>query len=300
MFEKLQCPLGITDIVIDSDTYNEIDDQFALAYAFASFEKLNIKAVYAAPFVNDRADNPRIGMEKSRKEIFNLLEKLNKKDFKDVYGGSDSFLKDENTPVISEAARHLVSLASGYMQEKPLYVVALAALTDIASALLIDPSIADKIVVVWLGGAAHHFSAASEFNLNEDIAAARVVFDKMKNGLVQVPCKGVVSAFITTEHELVHWLKGKNALCDYLLNSVLDFHEPVKNKPWSKQIWDVVAVAWLLNDEHRFMTDEIKEIPLISYDGYYSFPTYRGFMKYVNYVYRDALFEDLFKKLGAL
>ncbi len=48
-------PQGKVDVVFDTDTYNEIDDQFALVYALLSQDKLNIKAVYAAPFSNNRS-----------------------------------------------------------------------------------------------------------------------------------------------------------------------------------------------------------------------------------------------------
>ena len=41
-------------MVLDTDTYNEIDDQFALVYALLSPE-LRVEAVYAAPFLNNRS-----------------------------------------------------------------------------------------------------------------------------------------------------------------------------------------------------------------------------------------------------
>ena len=50
-------------MVFDTDTYNEIDDQFALVYTLISPE-LDVKAVYAAPFKNNRSKGPRDGMEK--------------------------------------------------------------------------------------------------------------------------------------------------------------------------------------------------------------------------------------------
>ena len=53
------------DMVLDTDTYNEVDDQFALAYALRSDDRLNVKSVYAAPFYNARASSPADGMEKA-------------------------------------------------------------------------------------------------------------------------------------------------------------------------------------------------------------------------------------------
>ena len=60
---RLRKPQGKVDVVLDTDTYNEIDDQFALSYLVKSDEKLNLKAIYAAPFFNHRSDSPADGMD---------------------------------------------------------------------------------------------------------------------------------------------------------------------------------------------------------------------------------------------
>ena len=52
---NMEFPRGPVDLVIDSDTYNEIDDQFAIAYAVNAPEKIRVQALYAAPFFNDRS-----------------------------------------------------------------------------------------------------------------------------------------------------------------------------------------------------------------------------------------------------
>ena len=50
-------------IVLDTDTYNEIDDQFAVVYSLLSPEKIDVEAIYAAPFFNSRSSGPGDGME---------------------------------------------------------------------------------------------------------------------------------------------------------------------------------------------------------------------------------------------
>ena len=62
-------PNGRVDAVIDTDTYNEIDDQFALAYMLFSEERIHTCALYAAPFHNSRSVSAKDGMEKSYAEI---------------------------------------------------------------------------------------------------------------------------------------------------------------------------------------------------------------------------------------
>ena len=92
-------------------------------------------------------------MEKSYDEIIKLLKLMNKSKLENVvFKGSDRYLSDEKTPVISEAAQHLADLAANYTPDNPLYVVEIAAITTVASAVLINPEIAKNIVVVWLGG----------------------------------------------------------------------------------------------------------------------------------------------------
>ena len=61
--------------VLDTDTYNEVDDQFALAYAALS-AGIDLEAVYAAPFLNDRSRDPEDGMEKSFEEALQVLSRL--------------------------------------------------------------------------------------------------------------------------------------------------------------------------------------------------------------------------------
>ena len=56
--KNMSVPEGRIDVVLDTDAYNEIDDQFAIAYLLKSQEKLDVKAIYAAPFLNSRSKSP--------------------------------------------------------------------------------------------------------------------------------------------------------------------------------------------------------------------------------------------------
>jgi len=44
---------AVRRVVLDTDTYNEVDDQFALAHLLLAPELVRLEAVYAAPFFND-------------------------------------------------------------------------------------------------------------------------------------------------------------------------------------------------------------------------------------------------------
>ena len=153
--KNLTPPAGSVDMILDTDAYNEIDDQYAIAYMLHS-PNLHVEAICAAPFFNPHAESPADGMEKSYNEILNLLTLAGREDMKKVvYRGSTDYLPDENTPVLSDAANAIVRSARAHTPENPLYVAAIGAITNVASALLIDPTIAENIVIVWLGGHAN-------------------------------------------------------------------------------------------------------------------------------------------------
>ena len=291
----LQKPTGPVDVVIDTDTYNEIDDQYALAYLIRSEDELHLKAIYTAPFYNNKVDSAKTGMEKSYAEIFNVLKLIKREDLNPiVYRGSEQFLPDENTPVISDAAKDLAERAMSYTSDHPLYVIAIGAITNVASALLINPEIAERMVVIWLGGHAYEWPHNREFNCQQDVASVRVVLDRAV--VVLLPCMGVVSAFSTTQYELEHWLKGQNELCDYLCDITVQ-HQVDHGRfgCWSKPVWDVAAVGWLL--QGTYMEDRLEPAPIAEYDHKWAFDRTRPLIRYVYHIYRDKLMEDLFKKM---
>ena len=55
--QNLSVPTGTVDCVLDTDTYNEIDDQYALSLMMKS-EKCHVRAIYAAPFFNNNSASP--------------------------------------------------------------------------------------------------------------------------------------------------------------------------------------------------------------------------------------------------
>ena len=297
LIRRLEKPKGRVDVVIDTDTYNEIDDQYALSYLIKSDEKLDLKAIYAAPFFNEKSTGPADGMEKSYREIMNVLTLLEREDLKEhVYRGSTEYLPSETEPVISDAAKDLAKRAMNYTEEHPLYVVAIAAITNVASALLLNPDIKNRIVLIWLGGNATNWPDNKEFNLYQDVAGARIVFG-CGVPLVQLPCMGVVSAFTTSGPELEYHLRGKNKLCDYLVNVTTTEAAACNGGPvWTRPIWDVTAVAWLLDGD--FEEDCLIHSPIPEYDNRYAFDNNRHFIKYVYHIKRDKLFADLFAKLS--
>lgn len=297
--ERLTVPSRVVDVILDTDTYNEIDDQFALAYYLLSPERINPVGITAAPFLNPKSTSPEDGMEKSYNEILKVLELMGREEMKPlVFKGSRAYLPNERTPVESEAARFIAEKATEYSPENPLYVVAIGAVTNVASAILMNrEAMVNNTVIVWLGGNSMEFPHTKEFNMRQDYAAARVVFG-CGAPVVQLPCVGVVSEFRTTKGELTEWLVDRNPIADYLArNTIREAESYASGKPWSRCIWDVTAIGWLLNDRDRFMSSYLIPSPIPEDDGQYAIRSDRHPIRYVCYINRDRLFEDLFHKL---
>ena len=278
-------------MVLDTDTYNEIDDQFALVYSLLSPE-LKVEAIYAAPFHNRRSSSPGDGMERSYEEILRMLQKMKIEPEGLALRGSPDYLTDPARPHRSPAALDLVARAKRSSADDPLYVVAVGAITNVASAILIDPAIIRNIVVVWLGGNGHNWPHQREFNFRQDLNASRLIFDSGVP-LVQLPCTPVVTHFSTTVPEMEHYLSGQGETAEYLLRIFKEYRED--HFAWSKVLWDMTAVAWVINSE--WLPSNLLHTPIVTDQYTLSADQSRHFMRVVYFVRRDPIFQDFFNKL---
>ncbi len=293
LVRRLEPPKGRVKMVLDTDTYNEVDDQFALAYSLLSPEKLDVLAVYAAPYFNDRSSGPEDGMEKSYAEIVRLLGKMGRPSEGFVFKGSRGYLPDGETPVESEAARDLVKKAMATPEGELLYVVAIGAITNVASAILMEPEIVKKICVVWLGGHPLSASTAREFNLMQDVPAARVVLD-CGVPFTLVPCMGVASHLLATVPDMKDAIGGKNALCDALVELFGEYSSD--HFGWAKEIWDVSTIAYLVNPD--WIPTVLEHSPLLTDDCHWAHDANRHFIRVATFARRTPIFRDLYRKLA--
>lgn len=283
---------GVVRVVVDTDTDNEIDDQFAVAYALLSPERIRVEALYAAPFHNQRSTGPEDGMLRSYDELHRLLDRLPRHGATPVHHGARGWLPAPGQPVSSPAAVDLVTRAG--QAEEPLFVVAIGAPTNVASALLMEPAITDRIVVVWLGGNPRYWHRAVEFNVEQDMHAAHVLFDS-RVPLVHVPCRNVTEHLRTTQAEIDRIVRGSGAIGDYLAGIYTDHF--ADHFARSKVLWDLGAVAWLVNPE--WVPTAAVHSPLLTTEGTWSHDPRRHLIREALEVDRDAIFADLFRKLRA-
>ena len=290
---RLEQPEKPVVAVLDTDTYNEVDDQFALAYALLSEEKLQLRAVTAAPFFNDRSAGPGDGMTKSYDEILRVLDLLGRsgKDF--AFKGAERYLPDRNTPVDTPAARRIVELArEAKAKNETLHVLAIAALTNVASALLLAPEIVENTVVVWLGGNPVYWPNNDEFNLRQDVPAAQVVFDSGVP-LLWIPCMTVAELLLTSAPELEALSRNSGKLGEFLVGRTRDY---MAERKWmSKTLWDISTVAAFTVPEAFYFT--YLPTPVLQPDRNWQVKPGRHMLKMVRHINRDLVFADLFAKL---
>jgi inosine-uridine nucleoside N-ribohydrolase len=156
--------------LISSDAANEADDQFAIVHALLT-PKIDVKGLGAAHF-GTMFGPSQIGERASYDEEIRLVELLGSD--KRVWHGAGTPLSDETTPIESEMAKAILAEARAG-DERPLFALVLGPLTDVASALLLDPGIAERLTIVFIGGSPRS-RGGFEFNLGNDLAAANVVF----------------------------------------------------------------------------------------------------------------------------
>jgi len=290
--QKLIPPKGKVRMVLDTDTYNEIDDQFAVVYSLLSPEKLDVEAIYAAPFYNPRSNSPADGMEKSYEEILRLLDRMEVSSDKFVFRGSTNYLSDYENPQKSEAVTDLIEKAMRE-DEAPLYVAAIGAITNIASAILLEPKIINRIVVVWLGGHGLHWPDTKEFNLQQDLLASQLIFNSGVP-LVHIPCMGVASHLLTTVSEMEKYVKGKGKIGNYLFEIFKNYHKD--HFAWSKVIWDIATIAYLINDS--WVPTDLVHSPVLTEQFTWDYDQSRHLIRSANMVNRDLIFRDFFTKLA--
>ena len=317
MAGRLQPPSRVpVPVVIDTDTANEIDDQFALAWALLSPGEVQVEAVHAAPFsfahrraaypaaAADAAPfcSPAEGMRRSRDEALRVFDLLGIDAAGRVFDGSERYLGADDRPVDSPAARDLIARARRSEPDAPLHVLVLGCPTNVASALRLAPDIAERIVVVWTSGypsSAPHVN--DSFNLEQDVAASQVLFDSGVP-LVYLPGFQVGAQLRLSLAEVERHVAGRGAIGDALhtlftANPLWALAPVDTTQPYSWVIWDLVCIAWVLNPQ--WLPSTLVRAPLLDGGRRWQHPPGRHWMREAHAVDRDAIFNDLFAKLAA-
>lgn len=206
-------------VIVDTDCNNEVDDQYAVAHALMT-PKFDVVGITAAHYGNSfgRSTEEQTA-EASYQEVLKVLDLMDLTGQIKVFRGCGAKIPDEETFVESDASRFIVEEAMRD-DERPLFIVHQGAITNLASACLMEPEIADKLTAIWIGGEAYP-EGGFEFNLCNDINAANVIMDSPIE-LWQVPFNvySMMKVSFTTLFERVHPY-GK--IGEYLVENLVRF-----------------------------------------------------------------------------
>ncbi|MDZ7605780.1 MAG: nucleoside hydrolase [Cyclobacteriaceae bacterium] len=247
-----------TKVIIDADTGNEVDDLFAISRALIAPE-FEILGLNSAQWQNSHWAEGNT-LENSQRINERILSYLHKDNIPHPRG-SQARLYDWGQDVAqhSAAAYHIINTAKSIPDNEKLTVIALGALTNVASALLIAPEIAPRMKLYCLG-TSYNFDdkywKKTDFNCLMDPHAINVVLDNKELEVHIVPVNIAVDMKMDRE-TLVKNFKGKDDLRGFLYDRWMNhmdggYHERI--------IWDLSVVYMVLNPKW-VRVDEIQTPP---------------------------------------
>jgi hypothetical protein len=291
-------------MIVHTDCANEADDQFALAH-FLMTPKFEIPGIVAGHFdvVTQYGFSPYKKGETAKAsldEINKILDLMELGGKYQVVAGSGTALRGENVPSPSEGAEFIIKEALRD-DPRPLFIANQGAVTDIASAIIMEPGICDRMTAIWIGGGIYPAGGQKEFNLGGDIDAANVLF-KSPMPVWQIPMD-VYKTCLVSLAELQLKVKPCGKIGEYLFTQLAALNEKLGFIPhWPNgENWclgDQGAVSVLLqevDDDAKFI-----EIPAPLFDRESKYiPCTKG-KKIRVYQKIDVRFtmEDFFAKLA--
>lgn len=237
-------------VFLSADVGNEVDDQWPLLHLLLSdrFDVRGIASAHAPP-----ENIPPPAADNSRKLIRHILDhRLRLRRPPPLLAGSNQPLGDMRSPVRSQAVEFLLKESRRYSSKRRLQVLVIGAATDVASALLVDDSLADRIRIVAMGFQGASIGGA-EFNVQNDPDAWRVI---LASRVPLVIGAGDVTSrdLGLTKAEAAQILAAKGPLERWLLRDFTEWFDDVANNANIRRpdgtiiwpIWDHVVVAHLL------------------------------------------------------
>lgn len=217
-------------LIISSDAKNEADDQFAIVHALLS-PSVDVVGIVPAHFGDKRSST---SMLDSRAEVDLLLDLLNKSNSVEVANGAPTALSDATTPTPSDGASLIIRECR---KPGPVAIIVLGPLTDVASALLLEPQLADNpdVAIVWVGGdpydEVHAVGLGFEYNLSNDVYAANVV---LQSGIRVQQIPWTVYSMVGVGYaELDARVAPYGAIGEYLVSQVKKYND---ESEWTQEV----------------------------------------------------------------
>lgn len=196
------------DVIVTFDTKSRSDDAYALTYALLS-NRLNVLGIIATRF------NQTGSVSQSRAAAEHIQSLL--QDNTPVYDGFEDYFEEGiQNQELSEGISFLIEKAS----QKPVTILCMTVLTDIALAIHKCPSIVPNLRIIWAGGGAYPKGAQYEPNIINDREAANYVLQSGAE-FFQIP-KNVYRMFNVSFSELFLKVKPYGELGEFLYNLIID------------------------------------------------------------------------------
>lgn len=273
------------NIILDTDLYNEIDDQIALAYILKSKDALNLEAVTIAPFTKGEY-NTKTSIDKSYEVAKKIFKMCGEENYDIILKGATEYFTN-NPHQTNEAVNKIIKIAK---KNDKTYILSIGCITNIALAIKKEPSIINKIEVIWLG-TNFLFMKNNDFNFRQDVEAVRFVLDS-KVKITIIPTYPVSYGLMISKYELENRIRNTNELCNYFCDIFTDDYGTKKIR---RVIWDISTVAYMINKEW-FETMEIS-CPRIKDDTSFKLTKFRHKIKFVQRLNSDKIYDDLFSKI---
>ena len=249
-----------TRVVLDCDTANEVDDQFAIAHALGlPGGVLDVRGIVSVHNTIAHGPGSRDMYQDEAERVVGLCGS-------DVpcITGADRPMNSRGEPAPSAGLEFLIDEA----REGPLTVILTGPATDVASLLVAEPDLRENVRVVWLGGFGNAESYGRhkfhELNGRADIAAWRVLFEEEVD-LLHVPGWPAPAKLLVRAGPFAGEVRAVgNPISSYLAEIlelwVAEYGGPI-DPAGEKILWDVACVAAVAHPES--VTVERRPLPTI-------------------------------------
>ncbi len=300
-------------VIIDNDLGGDPDGLFQLAHHLLS-PSVEIRGIIASHLYAEGFGAPGTS-EYAREKAMEVLKILHLDKGIPVYTDKNESLKDVNIAMNSDAVQAIIKEALRTDTDLPLYVVCGGGLTNIASAYLLEPKIAEKLTLIWIGGPEYDDlalpspgSTPLEYNLGIDKVAAQVIFNKSDIDLWQVP-RNVYRQPIMSHAELMLRVSNKGQLGNYLARTMMETFK--KLNAWKVPIGETYIMGdnplvLLTALQSSFEPDPssspyvIKRAPKINDQGLYETNLTGRNIRVYEQLDNRLLFNDFYDKLELL
>lgn len=165
-------------VILDTDANNELDDQHAIAYMLFNQDLFDVEGIT----VNETRSGGKIDNHVAEAErVVELCGFKGKVPV--IKGASGSYSQIVNTIGEEDFDGHeavdFIIQKAKEANDRPLYLVPVGKLTNIALALEKEPSIVENIHVIWLGS---NWPDPGEYNLDNDTTSVNPLLDNPAMG----------------------------------------------------------------------------------------------------------------------